>query len=88
MALLNLRRKSPGGDSELLARSLAEQQDLSRLLQDTADIVVFTQTTDGKLLSINRHGRWLSGISETFSNTLLFVDLLHEPPRDLQQRLA
>lgn len=87
MALLKWRRK-PDATSHRLARSLAEQQDFSRLLQDTADIVVVTQDRHGKLLSINRHGRWLTGIEEPHPDNIRFIDLLHGAAADLEQRLA
>jgi diguanylate cyclase (GGDEF)-like protein len=87
MALLKWRRK-PEIQANSLARSLAEQQDLSRLLQDTADIVVFTQDRQGKLLSVNRHGRWLSGISDDIPANLTFAALLHAPAADLSIRLG
>jgi diguanylate cyclase (GGDEF)-like protein len=87
MALLKWRRK-PDHTADTLARSLAEQQDLSRLLQDTADIVVFTQNSLGHLLSVNRHGRWLSGIADNIPEHLRFLDLLSDAPADLPTRLA
>ena len=87
MALLKWRRKSdPQADT--LAKSLAEQQHLSRLLQDTADIVVFTQNMAGELLSVNRHGRWLSGLDDSAPDGTRFASLLHNPPADLGLRLA
>ena len=87
MALLKWRRK-PDQIADTLAKSLAEQQDLSRLLQDTADIVVFTQTANGRLLSVNRHGRWLSGIADSIPAELRFIDLLNDAPVDLPMRLG
>ncbi|MFN3712645.1 MAG: putative bifunctional diguanylate cyclase/phosphodiesterase [Alcanivoracaceae bacterium] len=87
MALLKWRRK-PDSTADNLARSLADQQDLSRLLQDTADIVVFTQNQNGELLSVNRHGRWLSGITGQIPADLRFLDLLFGAPADLPARLA
>ena len=86
MALLTWRRK-PATIADSLAKSLAEQQDLSRLLQDTADIVVFTQNQRGELLSVNRHGRWLSGVPDSIPAGLRFLDLLHSPPADMSVRL-
>ena len=86
MALLTWRRK-PATITDSLAKSLAEQQDLSRLLQDTADIVVFTQNQRGELLSVNRHGRWLSGVPDSIPAGLRFLDLLHSPPADMSVRL-
>lgn len=87
MALLKWRRK-PDQIADNLAKSLAEQQDLSRLLQDTADIVVFTQAASGRLLSVNRHGRWLSGIADSIPAELRFINLLNDAPVDLPMRLG
>lgn len=87
MALLSWRKK-PTHMTDVLEKNLAEQQDLSRLLQDTADIVVFTQNQRGELLSVNRHGRWLSGVPNPTPKQLLFLDLLHKPPADLPLRLG
>jgi diguanylate cyclase (GGDEF)-like protein len=90
MALLSSwRYRKPGGkrrDADSLERQLAEQEDFSQLLQDTADIVVFTQDENGRLISVNRHGRWLSGIDEPVSDQL-FLDQLHHPAADLPARL-
>lgn len=91
MALLGTWRKrrlwgKPVNPEKLAAR-LALQEQFSRLLQDTADIVVFTHGEDGSLLSINRHGRWLSGLDEDPASRR-FLDLLHEPPGDLNARLS
>jgi diguanylate cyclase (GGDEF)-like protein len=87
MALLKWRRK-PDNTADTLARSLADQQGLSRLLQDTADIVVFTQNQRGELLSVNRHGRWLSGITGEIPADLRFLDLLFDAPAELPLRLS
>ncbi len=86
---LNWLKKTTGGKQppEQLVRMLAEQEDFSRLLQDTADIVVFTHGFDGRVLSVNRHGRWLSGLDEELGEDLRFTDLLHAPPANLTQRL-
>lgn len=88
MALTWLKKASGGKQTpDHLARLLAEQEDFSRLLQDTADIVVLTHDADGTVLSINRHGRWLSGLGEEISTGLHFLDLLHQPPSFLGGRL-
>ena len=82
-------KKSPGDKQppEQLVRLLEEQEDFSRLLQDTADIVVFTHGDNGRVLSVNRHGRWLSGLPEELDPNLTFVSLLKDPPANLPQRL-
>lgn len=86
---LNWLKKASGGKQppDHLVRLLAEQEDFSRLLQDTADIVVFTHGMDGKVLSVNRHGRWLSGLDEELADSLCFTELLHAPPANLVTRL-
>ena len=71
---------------EKLAEKLALQEQFSRLLQDTADIVVFTHGPEGRLLSVNRHGRWLSGLDGD-PRDCQFMELLHEPPADLALKL-
>lgn len=88
MALTWLKKTSEKRDGfDNLAQLLAEQEDFSRLLQDTADIVVFTHDADGQVLSVNRHARWLSGLDEQFSPALQFCDLLHQAPDFLRTRL-
>lgn len=88
MALTWLKKIQEGKNGyDDLAQLLAEQEDFSRLLQDTADIVVFTHDSDGRVLSVNRHGRGLSGLDEQFGDTLRFCDLLHQPPDFLKVRL-
>lgn len=90
MALLGTWRKrklwGKPISQDKLAERLAQQEQFSRLLQDTADIVVFTQSNEGELLSVNRHGRWLSGLDEGAAG-MRFLQLLHQPPPDLEQRL-
>lgn len=84
---LSWLKKNGSGKPDRLARLLAEQEHFSRLLQDTADIVVFTHGLDGRLLSVNRHGRWLSGLDEKLGNDISFLSLLHQPPAYLPTRL-
>lgn len=86
---LNWFKKASGEKhgSDRLARLLAEQENFSRLLQDTADIVVFTHDANGQVLSVNRHGRWLSGLGDKLSSDLRFLDLLDQPPNFLKVRL-
>jgi len=88
MALTWLKKTSGGKTGfDNLAQLLAEQEDFSRLLQDTADIVVFTHDGEGQVLSVNRHGRWLSGLDEQLAPALSYFDLLHQPPDFLKVRL-
>ena len=80
---------APGGDHQLLriARRLADQQGLSRALQDTADIVVLTQDAKGRLLSVNRYGRWLWGQPASQLRRRTFTSLLEDPPEALARQL-
>ena len=87
MALSWLKKQPSGKGSKDLARLLAAQEDFSRLLQDTPDIVVFTHDCSGHILSVNRHGRWLSGLEDEFDARLPFLSLLHQPPSQLPTRL-
>ena len=75
-------------DPDLLARQLAEQEGFSRLLQDTADILVLTQDAEGRILTINRYGRWLCGVTEDEIRGQHFSRLLGRPPSELDRRLA
>ena len=75
-------------DPDLLARQLAEQEGFSRLLQDTADILVLTQDAEGQVLTINRYGRWLCGVTEDEVRGQHFSRLLGQPPKELDRRLA
>lgn len=72
-------------DPDQLARRLADQEGLSQLLQDTADILVLTQDEEGRILSINRYGRWLCNVTEREVLRRPFRDLLTETPPELQQ---
>ncbi|MBZ2188622.1 EAL domain-containing protein [Alcanivorax sp. JB21] len=80
---------APGGDHQLLriARRLADQEGLSRALQDTADIVVLTQDAKGRLLSVNRYGRWLWGQPARQLRRRTFASLLDDPPATLARQL-
>lgn len=71
-----------------MARRLADQEDFSRLLQDTADIVVLIQDAQGRLLSVNRYGRWLCGLPATRLRRRAFASLLEDPPSTLTTDLA
>ncbi|WP_162925673.1 putative bifunctional diguanylate cyclase/phosphodiesterase [Isoalcanivorax indicus] len=71
-----------------MARRLADQEDFSRLLQDTADIVVLIQDAQGRLLSVNRYGRWLCGLPATRLRRRAFASLLEDPPATLVTELA
>lgn len=83
------RSGEPGpSDALRLARRLADQEDFSRLLQDTADIVVITQDHRGRVLSVNRYGRWLCGKALINVRRRAFTDLLSAAPADLPERLA
>lgn len=81
---------SPAASSRAANRGqrLAGQQDFNRVLQDTADIVVITQDAQGRLLSINRYGRWICGAPEKSLRRRTFASLLAEPAPELADQLA
>ena len=87
MALSWFKKHPSGKGPRDLARLLAEQENFSRLLQDTPDIVVFTHDLTGHILSVNRHGSWLSGLDDDFGTEVSFLSLLHQPPAQLPTRL-
>ena len=80
----------PGKEDRLtkLTRRLAHQEDFSRLLQDTADIVVLIQDDKGRVLSINRFGKWLCGRPVQDIVRKPFIQLLAEQPDDLGESLT
>ena len=90
LAEARLTGQGTDGDDHALriAQRLAAQQDFSRVLQDTADLVVIIQDDRGRLLSVNRYGRWLCGLSTARLRRRPFADLLDAPPDNLMDILA
>lgn len=88
---LSLKSSADGERSEdmdALKRSLHQQEVFSDVLQDTADIVVAVHALDGTLLSLNRYGRWLTGIDHPETADLSFLQLLDNPRPELATQLG
>jgi len=51
-------------ETEGMLQRISVERDFSRSLLDTAQVIILTQSTDGRILTLNRYGRQLSGLGE------------------------
>ena len=48
-------------ETQAMLRRISVERDFSRSLLDTAQVIILTQSADGRILTLNRYGRLLSG---------------------------
>ncbi|WP_291992211.1 EAL domain-containing protein [Candidatus Accumulibacter sp. ACC003] len=59
-----------------MLQRISVERDFSKSLLDTAQVIILTQSVDGRILSLNRYGRLLSGWAEEDLSGKRFCELL------------
>ncbi len=70
-------------ETEGMLQRISVERDFSKSLLDTAQVIILTQSADGRIHTLNRCGRQLSGWEEEDLPAKLFFELIGSDPSQL-----